>query len=180
MAMMREKAQAAAARRRQNRESQQKHIQSVNNERKNQLIAALRDRNRELELTVEHLRHILREHDISLPESDLHDIVETEQRPVGRPGYDREVLEFAQIIRNAAPRVLDILRSFPDLIPQLPSNRTVNRAFRDDIELRMEQLKDKESIPEILKNWRIANDIPAGQTIPVVLSVDAVNFKPCV
>lgn len=180
MAMMREKAREAAEKRRKNKKSRQDNITNLNIQKKNELIQRLRDENMELRLTVEHLRHILQENDIDFPDADLHQIAPPPPRKAGRPGYDPDILSFAEIIRTAAPRVLEIMRQFPEIVPDLPSERTLQRTYGDATKLRMKELQETSSIPNILRSWRENNDIPKGLSVPCVLSVDAIHFKPFV
>lgn len=180
MAMMREKAREAAEKKKRNKQSRQANMRNVHMQMKNEMIRRLREENEELHLTVEQLRHIIQENDIPLSEPDLHMIALPTPRKVGRPGYDSQILEFAQIIHTAAPRVLEILRQFPDIIPNLPSERTLQRIYGDATKLRMQELQELSSIPHILRSWRERHQIPKGLTVPCVLSVDAIHFKPFV
>ena len=125
-------------------------------DRKNQLIKALRQENEQLRLTGEHLRHILEELGVTIRDADLQQIAEINRgKHAGRPGYDPDILAFAETIHTASPRVLEILRQFPDVVQELPSAGTLQRHFGEHIQQRMNELQDASCIPTILKRSTI-------------------------
>lgn len=162
------------------RHNRQQNMHAINDRRKDEIIRRLKDEIRDLRLTKDHMRLLLEEHNIPFDESDIDYMLPEAKETPGRKGYDDRVLTMSELIYNACPKALEILRQYPDIVGELPCPRTLQRRFGEDISTRMEALKDVQNIAEILSGWREQHQLGSQDRIPCILSVDAINFKPFV
>ena len=162
------------------RRHRQENMREINDRRKNELIAKLKDEIRDLRLTRDHMRQLLREHNIPYDDSDIEDLLPEAKERERRGRYDDRVLAMSELIYNACPKAYKILREYSDVVGDLPSPKTLSRHYGEDISNRMEALKNLQNIPEILAGWREQHSLGSRDRIPCILSVDAINFKPYV
>lgn len=101
-------------------------------------------------------------------------------KQVGRPPYPQKIIDLSSSLYQASPKAYNLLREngADVLSSSLPSPKTIQRHLREDIEAQMELLTDQKQCHKIMQQWRKDHELPSRKKIPVILSVDAINFRP--